>query len=103
MRKKLKDMTPFERVEPRLKGLSNEEADDVAVQIIAQVFAKHIYIFKDGEEYYKGLMHRIAEATRKYTKEHSFELALGSTIEKHKDKLSGIIDKEEFTKLTERI
>lgn len=48
MRKKLKDMTPFERVEPRLKGLSNEEAEDVAVQIIAQVFAKHIYIYIQG-------------------------------------------------------
>lgn len=94
MRKKLKDMTPFERVEPRLKGLSNEEAEDVAVQIIAQIFAKHIFIFKDGEEYYKGLMRRIDEATCKYTKEHSFELAAGRVAEENK---------EELTKLTETI
>lgn len=93
MRKKLKDMTPFERVEPRLKGLSNEEADDV--QIIAQVFAKHIYIFKDGEEYYKGLMHRIAEATREYTKKHSFELAAGRVAEDNKDLFTKIREKYE--------
>lgn len=94
MRKKLKDMTPFERVESRLIGLSNEEAEDVAVQIIAQVFAKHIYIHKDGEEYCKGLMRRIAEATCEYTKKHSFELAVGRVAEENK---------EELTKLTERI
>ncbi len=77
MRKKLKDMTPFERVEPRLKGLSNEEAEDVAVQIIAQIFAKHALIFKDSEGYFKSLFDKIAEASVKYAKEHSFELAAG--------------------------
>ena len=102
MRKKLKDMTPFERVEQRLKGLSNEEAEDVAVQIIAQVAAKRVHIFKD-EEYFGKLGRKLIEATAKYAKQHSFELALGSAIEKHKDKLTKLVNKEELTKLTETI
>lgn len=44
MAKKLADMTPFERVSQRLKGLTNEEAEDVAVQILAQVVAKKVVI-----------------------------------------------------------
>jgi hypothetical protein len=34
-RKKLSDMTPIERVEQRMKGMSWEEAEDVGVEILA--------------------------------------------------------------------
>lgn len=71
-------MTPFERVEPRLKGLTNEEVEDVAVRMLAQVFAKHIHIFKDGNEYYKKLQKHLAEETKAYILRNSYELALGS-------------------------
>lgn len=81
MRKKLQEMTPYERVEPRLKGLSNEEAEDVAVRILAQIVAKHVHIKKDGEEYFRHLMKTIADAADKYTQDHSFELALGYVVE----------------------
>lgn len=82
MAKKLSEMTPFERVLPRLKGLSNEEAEEVAVNILAQVVAKHVWIEKDGEEYIPSLMHKICHAADKYSQEHSFELAMGSVVKR---------------------
>ncbi len=81
-KKKLSEMTPWERVEPRLKGLSNEEAEEVAVKILAQLLAKHVYIFEDGEEYFKKLMKKITEGASEFTKSHTFELSLGHVMKK---------------------
>ncbi len=81
-RKKLSEMTPWERVEPRLKGLKNEEAEEIAVRILAQVLSKHIYVFEDGREYFTCLMEKIADASTEYTKTHTFALALGNVMEK---------------------
>lgn len=99
-RKLLSEMDPFERVQSRLKGMKNEEVEDVACKMLAQVFAKHIYIFKDGEEYSMKLMKHIADETVAYTKEHTFELALGAVCEKNKDKIAALEKKwEELEKL----
>lgn len=73
-------MTPWERVLPRLKGLSNEQAEEVAVNILAQIVAKHVWIEKDGEEYISALMKKICKAADEYSQEHSMLLAMGSVV-----------------------
>lgn len=66
-RKKLAEMTPFERVESRLKGLTNEEAEDVAMTILANLFIKHTYVLKDGEEWLKQLIPKLGEKAMQIT------------------------------------
>lgn len=80
MKKKLSEMEPYERVEPRLRGLTNDEAEDVAVKILSQVLAKHVYSIKDGDEYIKKLFAKICKAADDYAKEHSFELAMSAVF-----------------------
>ena len=80
MRKKLSEMTPFERVLPRLKGLSNEEAEDIAIKILAQVGAKHFYVFCDGDKYFDDLLKKLSNEIIEYSKNHSYELALGKVF-----------------------
>lgn len=79
-RKKLQDMEPFERVLPRLKGLSNEEAEEVAIKILAQTTAKAIHVRGEGVDYLMGIMKRVCQEADKYTKEHSWDLALGKVF-----------------------
>ena len=45
-RKKLSEMTPYERVDSRMKGMSWEEAEDVGVEILAKCLALHISLVK---------------------------------------------------------
>ncbi len=78
-------------MEPRLKGLSNEEAAEVAIKILAQVLAKHIHVANDGPEYYKKLMKRIYEAAFDYSQKHAHELALASVLTEH-DAQKGVSD-----------
>ena len=77
-RKKLSDMTPIERVDQRMKGMTWEEAEDVGVEILARCMSLHIHVRKDGEEYIDHLLKRMLERTMEWTKEHSFELAVAS-------------------------
>lgn len=93
MRKKLKDMTPYERVEQRMKGLSNEEAEDVAVKILAQVLAKHVHIFGDGEKYLESLMKKIVDATREYSMTHSMLIAMGKVVHEREEEIKKMLNK----------
>ena len=82
MAKKLADMTPFERVSKRLEGLTNEEAEDVAVQILAQVVAKKVVIH--GEDVFLALMEKIAKAGDEYIQTHAGLLAMGKVMAERK-------------------
>ena len=84
MAKKLADMTPFERVSKRLKGLTNEEAEDVAVQILAQVVAKKVVIHGGGEDVFLALMEKIAKAGDEYIQKNAGMLAMGKVMEERK-------------------
>lgn len=59
-RKKLAEMTPIERMNKLMKGLSWEEAEEVGVEILARTFAFHAYSVKDGEKFFENLMEKIA-------------------------------------------
>ena len=81
MAKKLADMTPFERVS---KGLTNEEAEDVAVQILAQVVAKKVVIHGGREDVFLALMEKIAKAGDEYIQKNAGMLAMGKVMEERK-------------------
>lgn len=70
MRKKLKDMTPWERVEKRLQGLTNEEAEGIAFRILGQTTAKRVYV--EGED--------IGEIAKEYGKRHMEAVILGVRV-----------------------
>ena len=91
MRKKLSEMTPFERVIPRLKGISNEEAEEVAIKILAQLVAKHVYIEEDGGEYLSSLMKKICESADTYRQEHAGELALAAAVKQQEEQSCKIV------------
>lgn len=78
-RKKLADMTPYERVEERLVGLSNEEVEDIAIKMLAQTVAKAVYI-RDDLQYIMQLTKRICEKADEFAKDHSLEIAMGKVI-----------------------
>ncbi len=59
-RKKLSEMTPYERVESRMKKMTWEEAEGVGVEILARVISLHLYAQKEGEEYFTKLINRIS-------------------------------------------
>lgn len=84
MAKKLADMTPFERVSKRLEGLTNEEAEDVAVQILAQVVAKKVVIHGGREDVFLALMEKIAKAGDEYIQTHAGLLAMGKVMAEKK-------------------
>lgn len=88
MAKKLADMTPFERVSKRLKGLTNEEAEDVAVQILAQVVAKKVVIHGGTEDVFLDLMGKIAKAGDEYIQKNARMLAMGKVMEERKHLLT---------------
>ncbi len=75
-RKKLSDMTPIERVDQRMKGMSWEEAEDVGVEILARCLSFHVHVREDGEEYIDNLLKRIFGRAIKWTEEHSYTLAM---------------------------
>ncbi len=79
-REKLQDIEPFESVLPRLKGLSNEEAEEVAIKILGQTAAKAMYIREEGEDYLMRIIERICQEADKFAKEHSWEMAIGNVF-----------------------
>ena len=85
-RKKLSEMTPIERVDQRMKGMSWEEAEDVGVEILARCLALHIFARKDGMDWYDKVLKRITERMDEWRKENAFVLAMAkSWYEKQKE------------------
>lgn len=85
-RKKLAEMTPIERMNKLMKGLSWEEAEEVGVEILARCAALHFHVHGDGEEFVIGLGEKIVNETNRWSKEHSWELAIASVMSKRDKK-----------------
>lgn len=81
-----KQMTTYEKVELCLKGVSNEEAEDVAVKILAQIFAKHMYMYKDADAWLDKILSNLTQSTREYAHNNAMCLALGGVIQELQDK-----------------
>ena len=92
MRKKLSEMTPFERVLPRLKGLSNDESEDVAVKILGQVVAKHIFVNGEGADYFDALVKKICDATDQYKDKHSLEISIARAIKRQEESKCKVVE-----------
>lgn len=58
MKKKKSEMTPYERVDKSMEGMSWDEAEEVGIEILARVMALHVYSRKE-EDYIGKLMKRI--------------------------------------------
>ena len=87
MRKKLADMTPFERVEQRMIGVSNEEAEEIAAKILGRLLAKYTHAQnKDPYEFFDRIMKMIINEATAYTKAHSLELAIVAVMNERKEK-----------------
>lgn len=69
MAKRLKDMTPIERVDQRMKDMTWEEAEDVGVEIMARCLALHVYARRDGPDYWKRTFKRIIERAQEWKDE----------------------------------
>ena len=77
-RKKMCDMSPVERVNMAMKGLTWEEAEEAGVEILARCMAFHCYAAHDGEEFYKRIMKNIAERGDVWAKENAATLAIAA-------------------------
>lgn len=75
-----KQMTTYEKVQLCLKGASNEEAEDVAVKILAQIFAKHMYVYKDADAWLDKILSNLTQSTLEYAHNNAMILAIGSAI-----------------------
>jgi len=64
-RKKLSEMTPFERVESRMKGMTWDEAEEAGIEILARVLALHVYARKEDENYLMSVVNRMMERASK--------------------------------------
>ena len=88
-RKKLSEMTPIERVEQRMKGMTWEEAESVGVEILARCLALHVYARKDGADWFDKTSKRIIERGVKWAKQNASVLAfaaMGFRMEQNKEK-----------------
>lgn len=81
-RKKQSEMTPIERMNKLMKGLSWEEAEDVGVEILARCFARHKHVLKDEDKFMDDIVEKICERCNEWSHEHSWELAIASVMSK---------------------
>ena len=81
-------MTPVELVDQALKGRTWDEAETAGVEILARCMALHVYARKDGDEYFKDIMHRVCTRADEWAHEpgHPAILAFASVGHKIKQK-----------------
>lgn len=90
-RKKLSEMTPYERVDSRMKGMSWEEAEDVGVEILARCIALHIFAREDADEYASKLSKRLFDRALEWARtEGSFPLAMAKSAVRHQKEMEEI-------------
>ena len=87
-RKKLSEMTPYERVDSRMKGMSWEEAEEVGAEILGRCLALHIYAREEDEEYVKTLFHKVLKKADEWRKSDygAFSLAMAHSAWKREQK-----------------
>lgn len=81
-KKKLAEMTPIERMNKLMEGLSWEEAEEVGAEILARCLAKHKHVLKDEDKFMDNILEKICERCNEWSHEHSWELAIASVMSK---------------------
>ena len=54
-------MSPIERMEYILDGVTWDDAEETGIEILARCMALHVYARKDGREFFDALMEKIAK------------------------------------------
>ena len=85
-RKKLAEMTPIERMDKLMKGLSWEETEVVGAEILARCLARHKHVLKDEDKFMNNILEKICERCNEWSHEHRWELAIASVISKRDKK-----------------
>lgn len=73
-------MTPIERMNKLMKGLSWDEAEEVCREMMARCVAYHVFVCHDGEEFMHSWTDDIVNRSLEWSKKHSFELAAASVV-----------------------
>ena len=83
-RKKMCDMSPVERVNMAMKGLTWDEAEEAGVEILARCLALHVYARKDGVDWVDKTSKRIIKRAQEWKDEgnHSWILAWAAVAHK---------------------
>lgn len=81
-KKKLAEMTPIERMNKLMKGLSWEEAEEVGAEILARCLARHKHVLKDEDKFMDNILEKICERCNEWSHEYSWELAIASVMSK---------------------
>ena len=85
-RRKLSDMTPIERVERAMKGVSWEDAENVGIEILARCISFNFFVNKSGNEYMEKLFARLGDRVQTWTDEHATQLAMGRVAKERQEK-----------------
>ena len=79
-------MTPIERMDKLMKGLSWEETEVVGAEILARCLARHKHVLKDEDKFMNNILEKICERCNEWSHEHRWELAIASVISKRDKK-----------------
>lgn len=71
--------TTEDRVYKAMRGCKNEQAEGIAIHILAQLLAKQVHI-EGNQDYLLDIARKIAEEADKYAQEHAHELALTKVL-----------------------
>lgn len=84
------EQDPIERVAPILEGMTLDEAEDVAVAILAQVMAKRVYVEDRGAEYFDDIMTRVCSSADDYARDNESSIAVSRFVLAHKDDIDSL-------------
>ena len=85
-RKKISEMTPIERVDRVMKGVSWEDAENVGIEILARCISFNYVVNKGGKGYMEKLFARLGDRVQTWTDEHSTQLAMGRVAKELQEK-----------------
>lgn len=74
-RKKVSEMTPYERVSQRMEGMSWEEVEEVGISILGTCLARRIYAFREDEICMKNLFMECVKKADEYARNQQPYLA----------------------------
>ena len=85
-RKKMSEMTPIERVDRVMKGVSWEDAENVGIEILARCISFNYFVNKGGKGYMEKLFARLGDRVQTWTDEHTTQLAMGRVAKERQEK-----------------
>ena len=84
----MSEMTPMERMERMMTGLSWTDAEDVGVEVLARCLAYHAYVERVDADFFHSLMERVCRRADEWaqTDYGSHYLAMASVGRSMKEK-----------------